>query len=69
MLTPPSSPSGDGKGDDDKPNAAKVVPLHSVKPEMAKTMLETPDDIDAYINALRKRLLDEIEAGNKVFLN
>ena len=35
---------------------------------MAKTMLETADDIDAYINMLRKQLLDEINAGNKVFL-
>lgn len=68
ILTPPPPSSNAGKGDGDKPKAAKVVPLHSVKPEMGKSMLETPEDIDTYVDALRKRLLDEIEAGNKVFL-
>ena len=70
MLTPPPpSGSNEGNGVGGKPKNSKVVPLHSVKPEMTKTMLETTDDVDAYINTLRKRLLDEIKAGNKVFLN
>ncbi len=67
-LTQPST-SSDDNDDDPQPPPAKVIPLRILKPSFAKTMLETEDDINAYLEALREKMLDEIKAGHKLFVN
>ncbi|WP_442596650.1 BREX system P-loop protein BrxC [Parapusillimonas sp. JC17] len=46
--------------------APKIVPARSLKPDYPKAWLASENDIDNYLDALRKTLLAEVQQGHKV---
>lgn len=44
----------------------RFVPARSLRPDYSKAWLATENDIDDYLNALRKALLEEIQQGHKI---
>lgn len=63
-----SSAPHDNNGQKPENELPKVIPIRDMQPTMTKTMLETAEDVETYIQELRKQLLAVIEAGNKVYL-
>ncbi|MBN2885190.1 MAG: hypothetical protein JXM75_00585, partial [Chromatiaceae bacterium] len=46
----------------------QLVPLRNLSVPFGQPLLRTPEDVDAYLSALRQRLLDTLEAGQGISL-
>ena len=55
-------------GGDDEPPLVKPIVLVQVARVAPKQLLETPQDVDVYLEALKKTLLDKIQQNNRVRL-
>ena len=66
-LTPPEStpPSGDGGGPAPAPKPA-FVSAKSVSVAASKSVLDTEEDVDAYLKALREALVQQIKDGKRI---
>lgn len=55
-------------GSDDKATSVKSIVSVQVAKIAPKSLLETPQDVDVYLEALRKTLLDKIDQNYRIRL-
>jgi len=69
----PAAAETDEDNDSDTPSkpvrqAVEYVPMHKLGVEIGQAWLATPDDVDAYLAALREKMLEAIREGKRLQL-